>query len=117
MSFDRGNLQFNRIFENYVNDIVINCALLGKNVIITNTTGRGIAVLQYVLICATPGNAITWEDSDGVLLTGVMSFGEAGGMVAGYSPVGHFIVPEGKHLVMNLGAPAQVSGHLTYSLI
>jgi hypothetical protein len=70
-----------------------------------------------VLDCATPGNTVTWQDGDGVAKSGAMPFAETGGLVAPYSPIGHFMLAAGQSLVLNLSAAAQVSGHLSYVLI
>jgi hypothetical protein len=117
MSYSHGTLVDLRVVSKYVFDAVVNCSALGPNTIVVNETTKHIAVLQYVLDCATPGNTITWEDSDGILHSGPMPFSETGGMVAPFSEVGHFVLAAGKSLVLDLAAAAQVSGHLSYALV
>jgi len=117
MSYDNGNLVDLRIISKYVADAVVNCSSIGSNTIVVNSVPKHLVILQYVLDCATPGNTVTWEDSDGVLHSGPMSFSETGGLVAPFSEVGHFMLAEGKSLVLNLSAAAQVSGHLSYALV
>jgi len=117
MSYKHGNLVDLRVVSQYVFDAVINCAALGSNTVVVNSGTKHIVVLQYVLDCAVPGNTVTWEDSAGILHSGPMPFSETGGLVAPFSEVGHFMLAEGRSLVMNLTAAAQVGGHLSYALI
>lgn len=118
MSFSYSALVDARIIQSYVKDEVISCAGLGVNRILTNlTTNKRIVVIQYLLDCATPGNTVTWQDSDGVVKSGAMPFSATGGLVANESDVGQFMLEPGKHLDLNLSAAAQVSGHFVYALI
>ena len=117
MSFDHGRLVDLRVVSQYVFDAVVNCAVLGANTVVTNTTTKHLVLLQYVLTCNTPGNTVTWEDSDGVIKSGAMEFSATGGLVAGESSVGQFMIDAGKSLVIRLSAAQQVSGYLSYALV
>ena len=117
MGYDHGKLVDLRIVSQYVKDYPVSCAAAGENVVVTNYTTRHLAVLQYVLVCATPGVTVTWQDSDGVVYSGSMPFSETGGLVCPESSVGHFVLAAGKSLVLYLSAAVQVSGHLSYDLI
>lgn len=117
MGYDHGKLVDARIVSKYVEDAPVSCAALGANTIVTNYTTKHIALLQYNLVCAAPGVTVTWQDSDGVVHSGAMSFSETGGLVCGESSVAHFVLAAGKSLVLYLSAAVQVSGHLSYDLI
>jgi len=117
MSYDHGRLVDVNIVSKYVQHVVVSCAALGGNTIYTNPTTKHVAVLQYILDCATPGNTVTWEDSDGGIHSGAMPFSETGGLVAGPSDVAWFVLPPGTSLVLRLSVAAQVSGHLSIDLI
>lgn len=117
MSFDIGKLIENRVLEDRIKDVVVSCADQGANRIYTNTTQKCVALLQYVLDCATPGNTVTWQDSDGVVKSGAMPFSATGGLVAPSSDIGWIVLSPGKSLDLFLSAAAQVSGHLTVVLL
>jgi hypothetical protein len=96
----------------------INAAASGPNTIVPGIAGRTIIVVKYGGIVAGAVNT-KFQSFDGVStytdLQGLESYVAnqplAGG---GYCPVGLFACLLGQALVLNLSAPVQVSGQLTY---
>lgn len=95
----------------------VNAAAGGANTIVAAPAAtRYMLIMEYVLICAAD-NIITFQDSDGVVLSGPMSIAANGGISAPYCKMGHFKVPLGKGLVLNLNSAQQVGGHIAYALV
>lgn len=94
----------------------INASSLGANTVISAVAGKYHLAMSYVLVCAAD-NVVTFQDSDGTVLSGPMSLSATGGISAPRCAEGHFKVPVGKGLVINLGTAAQVGGHITLARV
>ena len=92
----------------------ISGATSGNNTVVAAVTSKRIVVLSYVLVAAGAVNVRFESGAGGTALTGVMSIGANGGIVAPHNPYGWFDTAVGALLNMELGGAVQVSGHLTY---
>jgi len=88
---------------------------IGTSQVVKGTGVTKIVVLKFFTYC-NGANDVTWQDSDGMILMPVMSFGAKQGFVfdkdADRTP--WIIVAPGKDLMLKLSAATQVVGKLWY---
>ena len=95
----------------------ISGATSGNNTLVAAVTGKKIRVLSYTIIADSAVDARFEDGAGGTALSGQMLLGtssDSGGVIAPYSPVGHFETSAATLLNLELSAAVQVSGHLTY---
>lgn len=100
-----------------IHTAVIDHASSGDNTIVAAVANKRIRVLSYVIVAA---GAVTvrWEaGASGTALSGQMSLAANGGISAPEAILGHFDVPTGVLLNMELGGAVSVDGHLRYAVI
>lgn len=89
----------------------INASSSGDNVVVPGIDGKRIVVHQFVLCCSGPVT-VTFEDEDGTILAGPMSFDATGGAAPPVNLAGMFLLPVGKDLILNLTSAVQVGGFI-----
>lgn len=87
-------------------------SISGVTAVVAAVGGKKIRVVSYVFVSADQNN-IKFQ-SGGADVTGVMTCGVGSGVVAPFSPVGHFETAVNTNLNINLSAAFVVGGHLTY---
>ena len=100
-----------------IHNAVIDHATTGDNEIVAAVSGKSIRVLDYAYVCAGAVTVRFEAGASGTALTGQMSYGANGGINKGYNPNGHFTLPVGIALNMELGGNVSVDGHLQYAVI
>lgn len=92
----------------------ISAASSGDNTIVAAVTGKKIRVINYALVATTAVTVAFESGAGGTALTGDMSIGATGGIVAPDADSGWFETAAGALLNMELGGAVQVSGHICY---
>lgn len=100
-----------------INRVVVNVSSASSNVIVAaQGAGKKIRVLYFFLVTAGATN-VTWEDSDGTDLVGLLPLAANGGISGTYCPYGIFETSANKGLNLLLGSANQTGGIVHYQVI
>lgn len=84
------------------------------NTIVSAVTGKKLRVLEFALVVTSATTVAFESGTGGTALTGDMPFAANGGVMASFTPHGHFETAAGALLNMELGGTVQTSGWLSY---
>lgn len=90
---------------------IINAAS-GDNEIVAAVVGKKIRVLSYQAVLAAAATFRFEDGAAGTALTGIMSFGNNGGISVPFSPLGHFETTA--NTALSLEVTGDADGHITY---
>lgn len=100
----------------YVGSATISASISGANTIVSGQSGYFIVVLGYLLV-ASGDVEVAFESSGGSVVSGPYTVAQNGGNISSPVSIGQFVCKKNEGLVLDLGGPISVGGHVVYGLI
>ena len=100
----------------YIGTEAISASLSGPNTVVSGMNGYFIVVFGYLLV-ASGDVEVAFESWNGDVLSGPYDVAARGGNVATPASLVQFICNKNEDLILDLGGPIHVGGHISYGLI
>jgi hypothetical protein len=91
----------------------INAAVGGDNIVVAGVAAQTVRVFKLFLVAAAPV-LLKFKNGAGTDLTPYMTFTAGGSMVLDFDSAPWFVTAAGNGFIINLSAPVQVSGQISY---
>jgi len=100
----------------YIGTETISANLSGANTVVSGEDGYFILVLGYLLV-ASGDIEVAFESENGTVVSGPYDIAANGGNISTPVGLGQFVCNKNEDLILDLGGPIHVGGHIVYALV